>query len=429
MSSIYPRGEPGRETLWLAFLDAAGKRRCVSTGYRLGLDPRENERALLKAEEMARALERKVAEQHAAAATGPMTLLRYATEWIARRRRRNISTVGDDEARLRDHVLPALGLRPLSEIRPPEIRVLFRELMDAGALAPKTIRNVYGTLHCLFADAVAEELRDASPCVLTSKRRELPEKEDKDPTWRAQAIYTMSEARQLCLDPSIAPWRRVLYAVLFFAALRIGEAVQRRWRDYEPEQEPLGSLAVVSAWNTKHHRETGTKTRRARSVPVHPELARVLAAWKLSGWGALMGRPPTPEDLLFPVADRWREAAGSASIPPPTGSASSSSFEVEKEDTRPRSSKAVLNALKRDCRRLGFRERRIHDTRRSFISWARGAGANDGILRWVTHGAGKRTILDDYTTPPWPDLCSQVLVLRLDLRSGLVLPVTARHQA
>lgn len=43
-------------------------------------------------------------------------------------------------------------------------------------------------------------------------------------------------------------------------------------------------------------------------MPVHPELAALLAAWKLDGWAATYGRVPEPGDLIvpLPVAGRTR---------------------------------------------------------------------------------------------------------------------------
>lgn len=400
MGSVYPRGR----VLWVAYTDADGRRRCVSSRVVLGATAAERERALLKAEAFLRRLEE---AQREAISEGPLTLRRYAADWIARRRRRKVRTAGDDEARLRDWVLPVLGDRLLVEIRAPEIRTLFRDLTDSGELAPKTIHNIYGVLHCLFEDAVAEEKRDFSPCALKVRRRELPEKEDKDPTWREQAVFSMAEARRLCTDSSIPEWRRVAYAVAFLAGLREGELLGRRWRHYRPQLEPLGALDVVSSWNSKLHMETTTKTKRIRHVPVHPELARRLAEWRLSGWPRLMGRPPGDEDLLFPCP----HARGQRKV-------------VDAQ--RPRSGVSFLHALESDCERLGLRHRRVHDTRRSFISWCRGAGARDNMLKWVTHGRGK-SILDDYTEPRWPDLCAQVLVLRFDFGECNVVPVRASH--
>jgi hypothetical protein len=44
---------------------------------------------------------------------------------------------------------------------------------------------------------------------------ELPPKEDKDPLWRAGAVFTQAEVEQLIGDERVPEDRRVPYAVLF----------------------------------------------------------------------------------------------------------------------------------------------------------------------------------------------------------------------
>lgn len=398
MSSVYVRGR----SLWIAFTDAQGRRRGRASGERVVAgDSAGNERAIARARAIARELDQLMEEERRGErAAGPPTLAAYARGWVAARKARRLSTACDNEAGLRDHVLPALGRMLLEEVRPRDVRQLFRRLMDGGRLAPKTVLNLYGTLHRLFADAVADELREASPCVLQARRGELPEKQDKDPLWRRQAVFTRAEARRLCMEEVVPWWRRVLYAGLFFGGVRIGEMLGRRWSDLDASRSPLHALSVHSAWNSKLHEERGTKTRRVRLVPVHPEWARTLAAWRLSGWAALTGRHPTVDDWIIPHArSAWFD--------------------------RPRSSKSILKALQLDCRRLGLRPRRIHDMRRSFISWARSDGAQRDLLKWVTHGPG-RAVIDDYTEPEWESLCAQVLVLRLDLVPAPVVQLDQR---
>lgn len=406
MSSIYARGgrSPGaRQTLWVAFQDANGIRRCRSTGYRFtkSSTPEERELAYVQAKAVLKEIQDQVAAERDRAANGPLTLARYAGRWVAGRKARRLATARDDEARLRDHVLPALGSKLLEEVSVRDVRGVFRALMAAGRLAPRTVLHVYFSLNKLMEDAVADELRPANPCVLRADRGELPEKVDKDPLWRAGAVYSLAEARQLCTSELVDPWRRVLYTMLFFTCLRIGELLGRRWRDYDRDRQPLGALLVASAWNTKERAEGPTKTRRPREVPVHPELARVLAEWRLTGWRAFAGRPPTEGDWIIPphrVPSAPQGAHGAG---------------------RPRSSKSVLKAFHADCLRLGYRPRRTHDTRRSWISWARAAPeTKDSILKWVSHGPGRKTVLDAYTEHPWPQLCEQVMALPLSLGPG-----------
>ena len=61
---------------------------------------------------------------------------------------------------------------------------------------------------------------------------------------------------------------------------------------------------------------------------------------------------------------------------------------------------------------LGYRTRRQHDTRRTFISRCLADGARKEILKWVTHGRPH-----DYTTLLWAPRCEEVAKLKSRLRS------------
>lgn len=56
-------------------------------------------------------------------------------------------------------------------------------------------RHVYGTLHTMLREAVADELLRANPCV--EARRTSWASLDKDPSWREGAISILDEAEQL----------------------------------------------------------------------------------------------------------------------------------------------------------------------------------------------------------------------------------------
>jgi hypothetical protein len=76
----------------------------------------------------------------------------------------------------------------------------------------------------------------------------------------------------------------------------------------------------------------------------------------------------------------------------------------------------VHGQLREDLELLGLRGRRVHDTRRTFISLALANGANRDKLAWVTHGP-KGDIMSLYTTLPWESLCAKVAKLKVNLRS------------
>ena len=204
-------------------------------------------------------------------------------------------------------------------------------------------------------------------------------------------MFTREEVERLISDERISKERRVLYALLFLTGMRIGEVAALRWRTHDNSLSPLGRLLVATSFNRKRKTEKSVKTDRPRDVPVHPTLAKVLAAWKLAGWQKLMGQAPTADDLLIcaPDGDHLKD-------------------------------NLVYDTFQRDLKLLGLRPRRVHDARRTFISLALADGARKDVLRWITHGP-EGDIVSLYTTLPWDALCSEVAKLRIELRAGRLL--------
>jgi integrase len=280
------------------------------------------------------------------------------------------------------HALPQLGHLKLTDVRPSHLRDLVRSLRAKGTLAPRSLRHVYGVLHAMFREAVADELIPTSPCVVSP--HELPRAVDKDPTWRASAVFQRGELEQLLTDDRLPADRRVLYALLSLAGLRFGEAAALRWRSYEATTEPLGRLLVATSWSTSRHEEKSTKAEQPREVPVHPSLAQLLERWRAERWPQLFGREPSGDDLLIP-SRRGRH----------------------------RSRHHSLVKFHEDLQRLALRRRRQHDLRRTFVSLARADGARADVLLGVTHGARANSVMDLYTTLPWESVCAEVAKLNV----------------
>jgi integrase len=386
MGSVYVR--KGETRLIVGYRDVDGKWKARYTRHVVGEE--DKARRELEAVEANIAARRRLGDVE----LGPPTVERYAKRWVADRQKRGVGSVDDDAGRLARHVLPMLGAFPLAEIRPRHIRDLVRALRtkcgsEKNELAPRTVRHCYAVTRRLFEDAVAEELIQVNPCAL--KRGELPAKVDKNPTWRAGAVFTRQEVEQLLSDELVPEERRLLYALLFLGGMRVGEAAALRWRAYEPKSEPLGRLLIATSFNRKRGEEKGVKTDRPRELPVHPVLAKVLANWRVGGWQRYMGRSTSEDDLVLPAA------TGNNLRDP------------------------VVHAnLQRDLAALGLRARRVHDARRTFISLALADGARKDILRWVTHGP-EGDIISAYTTLPWSALCEEVAKLRVGLREGRLL--------
>jgi integrase len=379
MASIYQRGDK----LW-ARLKESGKWVSRPTPFAVGQE-REAKRYAKKAQET-------IDARTASGAAPVLTVRQFATTWLAKRT--NV-TASDDSARIANHVAPRIGSMPIADVKPKHIDDVIMALRDEGKLAPRTIRSISGLMHTMFKRALKEELIVTNPVQM--ERGILPKKVDKDPTWRHEAIYTRTEAERLLSDPRILLDRRVLYALKFLAGgLRHSEAARLTWAQYDADAKPLGRIALGK-----------TKSGVPREVPVHPTLAKVLAAWKLSGWNAVYGRTPTAEDFIVPTRNMNTDN--------PRGTA--------------RDATEAQRQLLADLELLGLRtkagvsrKRRGHDLRRTFITLARTDGAIDGLLRWITHGPSS-DMMDVYSSPPWEALCTEVAKLKISLLDGALMPL------
>lgn len=312
--------------------------------------------------------------------SGSTTLANYMDGWLQARRGRGVRTVADDETRLRMHIVPHLGYKRLDGITRRDVLDVIERLRSDGRLAPKTIRNIYGTLRTLFRDALLEELVTIDPCVLPRGALPSPREMSPSATRRKPSAFSREEIRRLLTDQQVPADRRMLYALLFLTGMRHGEAVGRRWRDLDESALPLGALSVAT-----QYRDEPLKTKTPRVVPVHPVLAELLTAWKCSGFKQFFLREPRPEDFIVP-SRTWKC----------------------------RMSGTSHKGLQDDCKAIGIPGRRVHDTRHTFISLARRDGARKDVLERITHNS-TGDIVDRYTTFDWAPLCEAVTSLRLEL--------------
>lgn len=357
MGSLYEK----RGRLWMRFKQD-GKWRGAPTPFPV------EERT--KAEQFLRRHEHNIAPAPSSAPSGAMTVGAYLERWTVERRELGKVSADADLQRLTDHAPAILAMR-LDEVRPRHIRELVLGLRKAGTLAPRTIRNVYAAAHALFHAATCEELIAATPCVLA--RGVLPKVADKDPTWRAGAIFTREEVVQLISDKRVALDHRILLALKALAGLRHGEAARLRWKDINRRREPLAAILLGK-----------TKSGVPRAIPVHPTLARILGEWILVGWETMYGRAPGADDLVVPTRTGLVKRAGDAQ-----------------------------HAFGLDLERVGLRHRRGHDLRRTFITLAQTDGARRDILETVSHGP-RGDIMSVYSSFPWAALCAEVAKLSVE---------------
>lgn len=250
-----------------------------------------------------------------------------------------------------------------------------------GLIAARSIRNIYDALRRALDDAVLHEILPANPCAVVHGK--LPSIEDKDAGARDGWFFERAEVWAMITDPRVIEPRRVLYAVEFMTGCRPGEAAALRLRDWDRTQRPLTRLTLTRAIKSVSKKEGRTKTGARKFVPVHPALEKILNEWVVSGWDRLMGRAPTPDDLLCP-----------------------------NQNGEPRNTNRMNRDFGRDLAKLKFRERHHYCTRHTFISQTQEDGGDSAILRWATH-APPKTAYDGYTRGQWSRLCAEVLKLQV----------------
>lgn len=394
MSSTGIRGVYWRgEVLWVRYAGPTGKIVRESAYTR---DKRTAKRyRATRLEEVAEGTWVPASERHARTPT----VASYAEEWLERQHERGIKSYRQESQKLTDHVLPLIGSQRLDAVRPRDVIRLVEKLKrirsskDGSPLGARTVINSYQVFRRMMRDAVIDEHIVGSPCVLPTGT--LPKKRDKDPTWRAHAVYTRSEIEALISVPEIPEDSRAFYALMFLLGVRSGEAAGRRWRDYDERARPLGRMLIATQLDDEE-----VKTEVPREMPVHPTLAAILAEWRLSGFPRWFGRPPRPGDFIVPETSNQHQRRG----------------EFRKVPTS-------LRRLRRDLTTLGIRHRTQHDARRSLISVAQVDGCDREILRSCTHG-DRRDVMDDYSVFPWAAKCREVGKIQIQRLGGAeVFPI------
>jgi hypothetical protein len=70
------------------------------------------------------------------------------------------------------------------------------------------------------------------------------------------------------------------------------------------------TIGIARSFEHRKRRIKAVKTEVPRWVPAHPTLAKMLAEWKVGGWAQMIGRAPTPDDLVMPNAPTLVHSSG-----------------------------------------------------------------------------------------------------------------------
>lgn len=295
-----------------------------------------------------------------------------------RRAERQVRTVEEIGAKFRDHILPDLGRLPLNELRGPHVARWLVDLRLAGKLAPKTIVNTHGALRAALQRAVYHGLIPSNPAA------KLPPGSLPATDARSVPPFTRDQAALLVYDARI-PWpHRIVNALGAFCGMRKGEAVGLRWRDLH-EAAPLAMIDLRTQYGGRPLKGKPGRPGKPRQVPVHPELAALLDAWRTRGWALFYKREPGTDDFIAP-----NDSARSFG----------ECFTHRAWDRQFNNAAAAVGIELAPGQ--GF-----HSLRRFFVSFSRMDGAPADVIERITHNAAG-AMIDRYTFFGWETLCAAV---------------------
>lgn len=243
----------------------------------------------------------------------------------------------------RDYILPILGEKRISEVRPSDIHFLITSV-EEKKLAPQTTLHVYNLINKMFRDAVEEyEIIGASP-VRKRYRPTVPV--------RQRAFLTTAESYRL-LDVAHDHWAGPAIWVALYAALRISEIQALVWGAVDLLQQ---QIRIQAAYNKK-----------LRVLQPYP---------KQTDWGVA----PIPDKLAHYLLPRI-------------------SGKSDKDYVCPNSHGGMLNydtftnALEALCEKAGVKRVTPHELRHSSTELYVEAGATAEDIRRLLNHKGLETVL------------------------------------
>lgn len=274
MGDIFNRGTKNRPNYYCRYLDSDGKRKCRATHQ----PTKELARRFLTEIE-ARIARGQIgmpdptpSERQQQALTVGELFERFLSEY-SRPRIRNLAgyrAQARSAYNQRIKPYPIAGMEA-AKVRPPQLAAL-RDALARDGFSAGTINGVLRWLSTAFTWAITAELVPIrNPLTGVERMGEVPLDEH----------YSLDEVQTLLALPNLPP----MVAAALYTGMRKGELFGLSW---DCVRFDLGSIEVKRSFKGP------PKSGRPRTIPLHPELAPILRAWR-------QRCPDTPERLVFPV--------------------------------------------------------------------------------------------------------------------------------
>ncbi|WP_328536449.1 tyrosine-type recombinase/integrase [Streptomyces sp. NBC_00344] len=253
---------------------------------------------------------------------GKVTFEQYATKWMTTQVT-DPATRESVEMRLRRHVIPHLGKRPIGSFNPTHLRMWMRTLEDSG-LSPAYRRGIFAHVSTVFTAAVEDRVIRANPCSARSV---------KAPRLDPRKVKPWTADRVMAVRAALPERYRALVEPAAGCGMRQGEIFGLAVEDVDF----LGGIVhLVRQVKLLHNRPVFAppKGGKERDVPLPESVAFALAAHLTRypakeitlPWKTLDG-PPVTATLIFYSPEglslnrnrfnhrEWKPALQAAAVP------------------------------------------------------------------------------------------------------------------
>ena len=234
----------------------------------------------------------------AAPAPAGETFRAYSDRWVAERDARGLISAHDDRSRLKVHILPLLGDRPIRDITKTDLEALVEHLdgkIQADETSWLTAQHVWALCTKLFGDACGSKVktlraRESNPAIGVRGPDRGAEK--------AKGYLYPSEFVKLAACEAVPLlWRRV-YALSIYLYVRAGELEALGLEDSDPDR---GIVHVHRGIDRQRKREKSTKGKQSRRFSVELEILPLMRIMhseaRAAGAAKLVQAMPPCEDL------------------------------------------------------------------------------------------------------------------------------------
>jgi len=165
------------------------------------------------------------------------------------------------------YLLPVLGSAPLRTIRPEDVRCLYRDLVRARHLSPKSLKNAHGVLSNVLSLAVSGGLitRNVAKAADVAPKGPSP----KMKTWTASELGAFLTGA--IDDRLFAAWR-----LLATTGMRRGELLALRWSDIDLDSRSVRIERALVVANGSVHWSSPKTEAGNRTVDIDVTTADVL---------------------------------------------------------------------------------------------------------------------------------------------------------